>query len=266
MQIKYVVSSMVFWWRESHISFEQECEYLKSLGYGIELWSSIKGHPECRYRNKNWSRLLQATQGMLVSMHSREDDPTLEQWAEQIECAKVLDANIVTSLRSFGIMENTSRSGYDFPAEIVKIADERGVKICIETGDLTKIKQLGEKFDSIWYCLDVGFANLDPMNNFKQYVDQLGDRIAHIHLTDNYGHDDDHEPPGLRGGIARKNWDYLLNALNKYDNEIIGSLEMCPCMPGVMIRQAQEFLFDELNWPDRPLRPAGCAAVNYNPT
>ena len=49
MRISYVVSTMVFWWRENHLSLEQECEFLKSLGFGVELWPNIKGQNECRY-------------------------------------------------------------------------------------------------------------------------------------------------------------------------------------------------------------------------
>jgi hypothetical protein len=52
--------------------------------------------------------------------------------------------------------------------------------------------------------------------------------------------------------MPRENWDYLLEVLGKNGNDIIGSLEMCPCMPAVMIRQATEFLFDVLKWPNRP--------------
>jgi hypothetical protein len=46
MQIRYVVSTMIFWGREHPLSFEQECQYLESLGFGIELWPHIKGHHE----------------------------------------------------------------------------------------------------------------------------------------------------------------------------------------------------------------------------
>lgn len=73
-----------------------------------------------------------------------------------------------------------------------------------------------------------------------------------MHLTDNFGRTDDHGPPGLPGGIAREKWDYLLNVLSKYDNDIVGSFEICPCVPDVLVRQASEFIFDVLNWPDRP--------------
>jgi sugar phosphate isomerase/epimerase len=114
--------------------------------------------------------------------------------------------------------------------------------------------------------LDTGHANLDPACTFRQYVDGLADRIGHLHLTDNYGQADDHEPPGLRGGISRKNWGYLLEALDKSDAEVVGSFEMCPCMPAVMIRQATEFLFDELRWPNRPQKESTYARVNYGPS
>jgi sugar phosphate isomerase/epimerase len=138
--------------------------------------------------------------------------------------------------------------------------------LCLETGRLQTLKRLSEKFQSLWYCLDTGYANLDPVFTFRQYVDELAERVAHLHLTDNYGQCDDHEPPGLKGGIPRENWDYLLDTLNKYDNDVVGSLEMFPCMPAVMIRQASEFLFDELKWPSPPQKQPGYAGVTYNPT
>jgi len=265
MQIRYVISTMVFWWRENRLSFEQECQFIKSMGFGVELWPNIRGHNECRYERRNWSRLAAATDGMLVSMRSRNDGPTLEQWNEQIECAKLLNANIVTDLQSLGIPDGQEINGWDFAAEVVKLAELNKVNLCVETGSLTTIKDVGEKFESIWYCLDTGYANLDPVFTFKQYVDGLAPRVAHLHLTDNYGQADDHEPPGLRGGISRKDWLYLLNALSEYDNGVVGSFEMCPCMPAVMIRQASEFLFDELKWPNRPQKQPDCANINYNP-
>ena len=264
MRIRYVISSMVFWGHENPISFEQECQFLGSLGFGVELWPNIKGRDECRYSRRNCPRLVAATEGMLVVMRSRNDGPTLEQWGEQIECAKLLDANIVADLQSLGIPDGSEVEGWDFAAEVVKLAEDNKVKLCLETGQLSTLKQVGEKFESVWYCLDTGYTNLDPRFTFKQYVDELAQRVAHLHLADNYGQVDDHEPPGLRSGMPRENWDYLLNALSKYGNDVIGSFEMCPCTPFVMMRQASEFLFDVLKWPDRPQRQPGYAGVNYN--
>lgn len=266
MRIRYVVSTMVFWWREHPLSFEQECQFLKSLGFGIELWPNIKGQSECRYERRNWPRLASATADMLVSMRSRSDQATLEQWAEQIECAKLLNANIVAELQCLGIAHGSELNSCDFAAEVVRLAELNKVKLCLETGSLPTLKKVGERFESIWYCLDTGYVNLDPQFDFRQYVDELAPRITHLHLTDNYGLTDDHEPPGLHGGIPRENWDYLLGGLSKYDNDVIGSFEMCPCMPGVMIRQASEFLFDVLKWPNRPQKRPSYADAAYNPT
>jgi len=267
MRIRYVVSTMVFWWRENRLSFEQECQLLKSLGFGVELWPNIKGQNECRYERSNWPRLVAATADMVVSMRSRSDELTLEKWNEQIECAKLLNANIVADLQSLRISDGQDiNNNCDFADEVVKLAELNKVKLCIETGRLQTVKQFGEKFDNVWYCFDTGYVNLDSVFDFQQYVDDLAERVAHLHLTDNYGQTDDHEPPGLRGGIARENWDYLLNALDKYDNNVIGSFEMFPCMPAVMIRQASEFLFDILKWPNRPQKQPGYGSVVYNPT
>jgi sugar phosphate isomerase/epimerase len=203
---------------------------------------------------------------MLVSMRSRNDLPTLEKWDEQIGCAKLLGANIVADLKSLGIPNDPGPDDFAFAEEVVKLADANKVKLCLETGRLPALKRAGEKFELLWYCLDTGYASLDSEFTFKQYVDELGERVAHLHLTDNYGHADDHEPPGVRGGIGRKSWEYLLDVLGKYDNDVIGSFEMCPSMPAVMLRQASEFLFNVLKWPNRPQKQPGYAGATYNPT
>jgi sugar phosphate isomerase/epimerase len=265
MRIKYVVSTMVFWWREHPLSFEQECEYLKSLGFGIELWPTIRGQSGCRYERRNWSRLRAATEGMPVSMRARTDRPTLEQWAEQIECARMLDANIVTELQSLEIAPNAELNGAGFAGEVVRMAEANDVRLCLETGPLPIMLHMGERFPSIRYCLDTGFAHIDSAHSFRRYVDELAPRVVHLHLTDNYGQIDDHEPPGLRGGIPREDWAYLLDRLSESDREVIGSFEMCPCTPGVMIRQASEFLFDDLQWPDRPIGPRCHQASTFYP-
>ncbi len=265
MHIRYAVSTMVFWGREHPLSFEQECQFLKSLGFGIELWPNIKGQSDCRYERRNWTRLVNATKDMLVAMRSRSDSPTLEQWHEQIECAKRLGANLVTDMGNMGIPDVPELNGCDFADDVVKMADENDVKLCIETGRLPMLKKLGERFESVRYCLDIGYANLDREFPFEKYVDDLAPRVSHLHLTDNYGQTDDHEPPGLHGGISRENWHYLLRTLSEYDNDIIGSFEMCPCMPDVMIRQASEFLFDELKWPNPPQKHRSYVDVSYNP-
>ena len=253
MRIRYIISTMVFWGRQHRLSFEQECELLKTLGYGVELWPNTGGLEECLYDRRNWPRLASATEGMLVSMRSRNDNPSTEQWIEQIECAKLLKANIVADLQSLRMKGRNTDNG-DFAEETITMAENEGVQLCLETGSLDILREIGSKYDSVKYCLDTGFANCDPEHRFKQYVDVLAERTTHLHLAENCGHCDDHMPLGCSGGVKRGDWAYLLNTLNKYDNNVIGSLEMNPCTPVEMIRRSSSFLFDELKWPNRPKR------------
>lgn len=255
MQIRYVVSTMVFWGRQNQLSLEQECELLRTLGFGVELWPNTGGLDECRYDRRNWPRLAAATEGMLVSMRSRNDNPSPEQWAEQIECAKLLKANIVADLQALRIKGRNTDNG-DFAGEVIEMARNEGVKLCIETGPPDVLKEIGDKYDSVRYCLDTGYASCDPEHSFTEYVDALAERTTHLHLTENCGHCDDHMPLGCSGGVAHSDWNYLLKTLNKYDNEVIGSLEMNPCTPVEMIRRSSSFLFNELKWPNQPQKPS----------
>ena len=126
--------------------------------------------------------------------------------------------------------------------------------------------ELGDKFDSVRYCIDTGHARLNENHSFKEIVDTLSPKTTYLHLTDNYGRIDDHEPPGVRGGIDKEHWNYLLKALQHYDNDVIASLQMVPCMPGMMIRQGSKFLFDVIGWPNRPEAEPGYDEMSYRPT
>ena len=265
MRIRYSMSTMVFWWREHHLSFEQECDYLKHLGFGIEIWPTIKGHNDCRYVKRNWSRLKEATSEMQVSLKSRDDGPTIAEWDEQLQCAKNLDACVVANLQSLCISDQLGIADWGFVTEVAHLAEQHGVTLCIETGSLPALLQVGEKFDSIRYCLDTGYAHLDANATFEEYIDKLAERTTYIHLTDNFGKLDDHEPPGVRGGMDNKNWNYLLETLSKYDNDVTGCFEMFPSMPGTMIRQGCKFLFDTLKWPNPPQSKPGHDETAYRP-
>jgi sugar phosphate isomerase/epimerase len=256
MQIKYVVSTMVFWGRQHRFSLDQECELLRSLGFGVELWPNTGGLDECSYDRRNWPLLTAATEGMVVSMRSRNDTPTIEKWDEQIECAKLLNANIIADLKSLRVAQDGEIEDLDYLGDIVQMATDNEVKLCVETGRLDAVRHVWEKFPSLWYCLDTGFVSADSEHSFKEYIDALASRTAHLHLSENFGRYDNHKPLGCQCGIAREDWNYLLESLNKYNNVIIGSLEMTPCLPVEMIRRASSFLFDELKWPDKPKKSA----------
>jgi sugar phosphate isomerase/epimerase len=255
MKISYVVSAMAFWGRQSRLSLEAECELLRTLGLGVELGPNMGGLEECRYAKRDWSRLEAATEGMLVAMRSRNDNPNIEQWVEQIGCAKMLKANIIADLKSLHINGKNTGDG-DFIAEVVGIAKDEGVKLCIETGPLDTLRDIGERFESVSYCLDTGFAGCDDKHKFDEYVDTLVKRTAHLHIADHNGSVEDHRPLGCAGGINSRDLDYLLDSLKKNESDVVASLEMTPCSPIEMIKRSSHFLFDILGWPDQPSKLA----------
>lgn len=146
MQIKYTVSTMVFWWRENNLSFEQECEFIHNLGYGIEIWPTIKDRHDCRYNRRNWTRLKQATDRMLVTLQGRKDNPGFDEWIEQIECAQMLDTCLVTDRQSLRLPEHESldTADWQFAQDVMELAKENNVKICLESGKLKEMVKIGE--------------------------------------------------------------------------------------------------------------------------
>jgi sugar phosphate isomerase/epimerase len=71
--------------------------------------------------------------------------------------------------------------------------------------------------------LDIGHANLNQKKNqCSQFLERLGDRIVHIHLSDNRGISDDHLPPGC-GTI---NWKEITTILKKNDYDGTITLEV----------------------------------------
>ncbi len=255
MKIRYVISTMAFWGKQSRLSLEAECDLLRTLGLGVELGPNIGGLEECRYDKRDWLRLEAATEGMLVAMRSRNDNPSIEQWAEQISCAKLLKANIVADLQSLRLLGKNTDDG-DLISEVVAMAKDEGVKLCIETGPLDTLKDIGERFESLFYCLDTSYAGSDAKHGFDEYVNTLIKRTAHLHIADHNGSIDDHRPLGCAGGISSRDLDYLLDSLKKNDSDVVASLEMTPCSPIEMIKRSSHFLFDILGWPGQPQKLA----------
>ena len=102
--------------------------------------------------------------------------------------------------------------------------------------------------------------------NSKDYkVVQKGKKIYLIKLVTASGKQVFNDDKELEDYIKKFTPEYLLKGLEKYDNDIIGSLEMSPCMPGAMIKQGSEYLFNTLGWPDQPTSLPGHDESSYRP-
>jgi len=113
--------------------------------------------------------------------------------------------------------------------ELSDFCVERGLDLAVEN---TLPGRIGDKIEELLYiieklnspntgaCLDTGHINVhgDPAEALKK----LGDRLIHIHITDNLGENDDHLLPG-EGNI---NWENFFAALNQINYKGILMLEV----------------------------------------
>lgn len=91
---------------------------------------------------------------------------------------------------------------FDFIAEMVEISEDLGVTICLENMmprnglgvEPSELEMILRRFPTLQFTLDSGHANLgeNGKTRLQELVKRCGDRIGHIHLSDNRGLYDDH--------------------------------------------------------------------------
>jgi len=112
----------------------------------------------------------------------------------------------------------------DALARLADFGREIGIKIMLENmphfSRVAQIKPILEAVPDAGLLLDVGHANLDtPYNYSEELLAHFGERLEHVHVSDNRGsHDDMHLPLGV-GNI---NWLRVVRALKNvgYDGTI----------------------------------------------
>jgi sugar phosphate isomerase/epimerase len=92
----------------------------------------------------------------------------------------------------------------DSVARLAEAAEERGLRLMVENlgrlGTVDELRPLLEAAPDAGFHLDVGHANLglgagEP-NRTAALLEAFGDRLAHVHVSDNRGVDDLHLPLG----------------------------------------------------------------------
>lgn len=179
------------------------------------------------------TRMAKSVHGAFIDVNPASGDPMIRELSRQrcresCEIAAALGAgNLVFHSSAFpflrgAYLENWAAGCAAFYEELVEMYP---VKIYIENAqdiDPTPLRKLMDKVqsDRIAVCLDIGHANYSRVP-IIQWFEEIGDRIAYLHLSDNMGNFDDHFPLG-QGAI---DWE-LVNALWKaLDKEVPITLE-----------------------------------------
>lgn len=110
-------------------------------------------------------------------------------------------------------------------SRLIEITRELGITLMLENpprhyNRAMELRPIFEAVPGLAFHLDVGHANLDtPFNRSEELLAYFGDRLQHVHVSDNKGgHDDLHLPLGV-GNI---NWRWVVTVLKNagYDGTI----------------------------------------------
>ena len=106
--------------------------------------------------------------------------------------------------------------------ELARAVAERGLTLVVENmgrsfGTAAELAPLLDADPAVRFHLDVGHAHLAG-DTRDGLLAAFGDRLAHVHVSDNFGVDDLHLPLGA-GSIA---WDHVVEALHRvgYDGTV----------------------------------------------
>lgn len=109
-------------------------------------------------------------------------------------------------------------------AKLVDIAKKMKMIVMVENmpnfSRAAQIRPIMEAIPEVQLLLDVGHANLDtPYNRTEELLANFGERLGHVHVSDNRGgHDDQHLPLG----VGQINWLKVVRLLKNaaYDGTI----------------------------------------------
>ncbi len=110
--------------------------------------------------------------------------------------------------------------------ECIMHADRSSVSIALENVfelDTNLHRQIFKRFpqDILGFCLDTGHVYAFSKTPLSQWIDDLGERISHLHLHDNHGAEDEHLAPGA--GIV--DFDVLFSWLKSHGKKPVMTFE-----------------------------------------
>jgi len=215
---------------------------IRDRGFGVELWLAWPRR-EATLGRKRWADLRKLTAGIGgLTLHSRlVHEHDFDVVREELDLCEYLGGSLVVfHPRSFGFTAGSwdykspppfDTGAADLLLRALSYAEKKKVGVALENGPLDLLVETIERVgkthptDVFGICLDTSHANMhaheyaDPLGS---YLDVLGERIIHIHASDNHGLADDHLVPGT-GSVS---WGPLLDFLGsgKYGRSIVFEL------------------------------------------
>ncbi len=156
----------------------------------------------------------------------------LEEFEKYIDFFSKLDVKLMNvHPSSYGAlmgMDEMIKSNNEFISKVNVLCREKGITLMVE--NILKpfntpgiFKKLLEGLDDVKVHLDIGHCNVDSEGDLvEEFFLNFGERIVHIHFSDNSGEKDDHLPLGC-GTI---DWKNTLSIMKKYGYDSTVTLEI----------------------------------------
>jgi len=235
-------------------------EEIRQNGFGVELFLDWRADASIFHRD-NWPIIKsRCSNPEGLSLHSGlVRFFTEEAIREEIELCRYLEAELlVLHPRSLGVEEGTldlypsARLGDTDLRRIIGIveyAEERGVVLALENGTREVLQwvrngvkqELG--LSSFGICIDTGHANLHREQDaayLLRMIEEFGDELIQVHLSDNLGKSDEHNLPG-KGNIE---WPEVISSLKTMGFGGPFVLELRPPDPPTSAKAAREFILE----------------------
>lgn len=117
----------------------------------------------------------------------------------------VLHPPMISGMGAF-VPDRARTYAFEFLSEMVELSEALRVTICLENMmprnnfgvEPAELDTIFRRFPSLQFTFDTGHANLGENGKvrFQELVKQFGERIGHVHLSDNRGVYDEHLPLG----------------------------------------------------------------------
>lgn len=147
-----------------------------------------------------------------ADLSDRVRNAALEEMLDSLEIAATLHAlkvvvhpSYVTGLGVF-VLDQVRQYAQDSLAALVRRSDELAISLCLEnmfpqTNSLVEpedFAQIMEQFPTLKMTLDTGHANIGSKREKRclAFIRRFPDRIDHLHVSDNFGKEDNHLPVG----------------------------------------------------------------------
>ncbi|MDW8146257.1 MAG: sugar phosphate isomerase/epimerase [Roseiflexaceae bacterium] len=139
--------------------------------------------------------------------------------------ATMVNVHMTRGVPLYGDDDELQRNGASF-AELAHLAEPYGIQIIVEHPPWRRfgLKQIRAILDAdprLGFHLDVGHAFVAGID-LERLLDELGDRLRHVHFSDNRGQDDDHMPIGA----GKIDWQQTIRLLKRAGYDGIVTLEV----------------------------------------